>query len=56
MSTVAMVVTVLVHVPPVDVSVNTEVSPLHTAGDPVIIAGNGFTVILRLLGQPLGNV
>ena len=44
------------HTPPVDVSVNVILSPLHTADGPVITAGNGFTVIFSLRVQPLGCV
>ena len=43
--TVAIVVLLLVHVPPPVASLNVVVKPTHTDVIPVIVAGRGFTVI-----------
>ena len=50
--TVDMVPEVL-QVPPVLSSVSVVVSPRHTTGMPVIEAGNGFTVIVEVVTQPV---
>ena len=46
----------LLHVPPVEVSVSVVAAPVHTADAPHIAAGSGFTVIIFVLvvvPQPL---
>jgi hypothetical protein len=43
----------LVHRPPVMISLKVSVPPTHTlAGPPVIAAGIGFTVIVFIAAQP----
>ena len=45
----AMVLLLLLHVPPGDASVNAEVRPTHTVGVPPMVAGCGFTVTTTVL-------
>ena len=51
--TVANVASLLLHVPPVLVSVNTVAKPAHTFAVPPIEAGNGLTVIAVEIIQPV---
>ena len=50
--TVATPVAVLLHVPPEEVSVSVEVSPVHNLGLPEISDGNGLTVNVDVVKQP----
>ena len=53
-STEAIVVAVLVQVPPVEVLANKVVPPTHTVGVPVIAAGGALTVTVAVaVPQPL---
>lgn len=52
----AMVVELLVHVPPVIPSVSKVVEPEQTLAAPDITEGEGFIVIVILLEQPTGAV
>ena len=51
--TEAIVVELLLHVPPPVASVNMVVSPEHTAVLPVIGAGNAYTVTDTVCVQPV---
>ena len=51
-TTVAIVVPVLLHVPPMLVSVRLVVDPAHTVAVPSIAAGSGFTVTGVVTLQP----
>ena len=53
---VATAVLLLVHVPPPDVLLNVAVVPGHAVNVPVIAAGNGLTVKVVVLIQPVGSV
>ena len=55
-STVAIPVALLLHVPPAIASVNCVVSPGHTVNVPVITPGNGLTVTTAVVIQVVGNV
>lgn len=50
---VACEVLLLLHVPPEVPSLNVIVAPMHTADAPVIAAGDGLTVIVAALTQPV---
>ncbi len=54
--TIAKDVLLLLHAPPVVVSVKGVSNPLHTVGEPVIAAGCGFTDTSNVLVQPDGTV
>ena len=54
--TVAIIVLLLVHVPPVGVELNVIVAPGHTVPGPVIVLGSAFTVIGVTMKQPVGMV
>ena len=51
-STVATLVVLLVHVPPVDASANVVTAPTHAVGVPVIATGAAFTVTVAVAGVP----
>jgi hypothetical protein len=53
---VASAVLLLLHTPPVVVSLNVVVRPTHTVAIPVIGAGSGLTVSTRTELQPLPKV
>lgn len=53
---VAMVVALLVHVPPTVALFSVVVWPTQTLVVPVITDGNGFIVIIFVAEQPAGNV
>lgn len=53
---VAIVVLLLVQVPPVDASLNALALPMHTRVLPVIAPGNAFTVTVATAKQPVGSV
>lgn len=53
---VATPVVPLIQVPPEVASLSVIVDPSHTAVLPVIVAGNGLTVTVVLVLQPVGNV
>lgn len=55
-TTVATVVLLLLHTPPVVVSVRAVVSPAHILLVPLIAAGLGFTVNEVVVIQPVGSV
>jgi len=46
----------LLHKPPGVASVSSAVNPAHTSAVPPIEAGNGFTVTIVVVIQPVGNV
>ncbi len=52
---VALVVLLLLHVPPGGVLVSVRVPPRHTVGVPVIAVGIAFTVIVAVAKQLVGN-
>lgn len=54
--TVPSAVLLLLHVPPVVVSVSVVVRPVHTFIVPVSAAGCRFTLIGNIALQPLANV
>jgi hypothetical protein len=54
--TVARAVLLLVHVPPVTVSVSVTDEPTHTVAGPVITVGDGLTFIVVVAVQPAGEV
>ena len=54
--TVAIIVLLLVHVPPVGEEPNVIVAPGHTVPGPVIEPGSAFTVIGVTTKQPVGIV
>lgn len=49
-------VALLLQVPGALASVSGVVSPAHTSNVPLIRAGNGFTVTIAVIIQPVGNV
>lgn len=49
----AMSASLLVHVPPGVASVNVVVRPRHTFVTPDILAGNGLTVNVAVIAQPV---
>ena len=51
--TVAIVVALLVQVPPVTASLSVAVDPMHIIAVPVIADGTGFTVTVFVAIQPL---
>ena len=53
--TVAMALLLLLHVPLVVPSPRVVVDPAHTVVVPVMANGIGFTVIVNVLLQPVGN-
>ena len=53
---VAVVVLLLVHVPPVIASERVEEAPEQMTSDPDISDGNGFMVALAVIIQPPGAV
>jgi hypothetical protein len=53
---VAMLVLPLSHVPPAEASVSVVVRPIHTVAVPPMDAGNGLTVTIVVVVQPLVNV
>lgn len=53
---VAILVLLLSHEPPLVISVSKEVLPMQSDVGPVIDAGNGFTVIVNVVRQPVANV
>ena len=55
MPIVAIVVAVLVQVPPPTASVSGVVAPIHTVIIPVMAAGTGLTVTVSTAAQPDGN-
>ena len=55
-TTVAIVVLSLAHVPPVEASVSDVVAPMQTLAVPVMVAGNGFTVITADVEHPVDPV
>jgi len=55
-TTVAIAGVALLHVPPAVASANVLVKPMHTVVVPVITAGNGLTVTVAVLKQPVGKV
>jgi hypothetical protein len=55
-STVATAVLLLLQPPPVVVSLNTVVKPIHIDGEPVIAPGAAFTTTVALSVQPVGAV
>ena len=56
LTTVATVVVLLDHVPPVVPSVKVIVDPAQNADDAEIVAGNGFTVTIPETPQPSPRV
>lgn len=50
--TVAIAVLLLLHAPPVIVSLSVVVAPTHAVADPVIVGGNAFTVTAFIALQP----
>ena len=46
----------LVQVPPGLALLRAVVDPTHTLSVPVIAAGNGLTVTMAVIKQPVGNV
>jgi len=54
--TLARLVLLLLHVPPVVASLNAVVDPAHTTRVPVIPAGKGLTVTGVVMKQPVDNV
>jgi len=54
--TVANEVLVLLHVPPRDVELKVIVAPTHTVDRPAMAAGNGLTVTMADVIQPVDNV
>jgi len=56
LTTVATVVVVLDHVPPVVPSVNVIVEPAQNDEDAEILAGNAFTVTMLVTPQPVLSV
>ena len=55
-STIAILVLVLVHTPPVVALENVVVRASHNVLTPVIAAGTAFTVMVFIVRQPVGNV
>ena len=55
-STVAMYISLLDHVPPAGVEFNVLVTPAQKTSVPVIVPGNGLTVTIVVLIQPVGSV
>jgi hypothetical protein len=53
---VAVPVALLLHVPPLVPLLSVIVNEGHTTLLPVIPAGSGFTVIVVVVRQPVGNV
>ena len=49
---VPTLVLLLLHVPPVGVSLNPDVEPKHMFGAPLIVAGAGLMVIIAVEIQP----
>ena len=43
------------HVPPALASLNVVVKPIHTFMLPVMVAGNGLTVMIAILAQPVAG-
>ena len=54
--TVATVIRLLLHVPPMLPSLSCVVRPAHIVVLPVIVVGNGLTVTFTLRVQPVPNV
>ena len=54
--TVAIKGSLLIHEPPAVASLNVIACPSHTFGPPVIVAGNGLTVVMAVVIQPVGSV
>jgi hypothetical protein len=54
--TVAIVPSILLHVPPARVLFHKVVRPVHTVADPVIAGGKGLTVTVVVEKQPEGMV
>jgi hypothetical protein len=54
--TVAMAVLLLDQVPPAGLLVSVVVEPSHTAGAAGLITGNGYTVTMPVIRQPVGAV
>ena len=52
----AVSVRLLVHVPPGVISLSVMESPTHKGTEPVIGAGNGFTVTSWVIWQPVASV
>jgi hypothetical protein len=52
----AAAVLLLLHVPPDIASLRVVVDPTHTLNVPPIAGGAGFTVMIRVAAQPVGNV
>ena len=52
---VALVTSLLLHVPPPVASLNVVENPLHIVNVPVIAAGTGFTVAAAVVMQPVGK-
>lgn len=50
------VVLLLVHVPPVGVLLSVLANPRHADREPLIVDGNGFTLMLVVVRQPVDNV
>lgn len=55
-STEAIEGLLLLHVPVAGIEFNVVVSPRQTFKGPVIVPGNGFTVIICVAAQPVGIV
>ena len=55
-TTVATAGVALLHVPPAVASANVVVKVAHTLVVPVITAGNGLTVTVAVLKQPVGKI
>ena len=53
---VALVTSLLLHVPPPVASVNVSVDPLQIVSEPAIAAGTGFTVDAVVVLQPVERV
>jgi hypothetical protein len=54
--TVAVVLLLLLHMPPIVASLRVAVVPEHTVGEPVMATGTGFTVMGLVAMQPVPSV
>ena len=52
----AVAVALLLHEPPAVASVSVLLRPEHTFSEPMMVAGNGFTVTTSVAMHPVGKV
>ena len=53
--TLAMVLSLLVHIPPEVALFSVVEEPIHTIDEPVMAVGTAFTVTVAIAAQPVGN-